>query len=99
MIFTNETVDSDSRREAFIKAIKDYVKNEGSFNCLSIVMHTINDLVGEDATFNVYNNKPLNDAHLIRMFELHDARKRDKPEYTSFYDSSGNVVLKLKEEV
>lgn len=75
MIYTNETVESDLRREAFIQTIKDDVKEEGSLNCLVTVVNTIKELIVEDASFNVYNGKPINDAHLVRMFELYDSRK------------------------
>lgn len=81
MIYTNETVESDLRREAFVQAIKDDVKEEGSLNCLLTVIHTIRDLVAEDSMINIYNGKPLNDAHLVRMFELHDARKKESIPY------------------
>lgn len=35
-----------------------------------------NDLV--KTLFNIYNGKPINDAHLVRMFELYDSRKNRK---------------------
>lgn len=77
MFSTHETIEDESRRAAFIQAIKDDVKEEGSLNCLLTVMLTVKDLVAEDSMFNIYNNKPINDAHLVRMFELHDARKKE----------------------
>ena len=77
MISTHETIEDELRRAAFIQAIKDDVKEEGSLNCLITVVNTIKELIVEDASFNVYNGKPINDAHLVRMFEIHDARKKE----------------------
>ena len=97
MIETHENVEFYERREKFKKAIKDECKEIGSVNCLLTVATVINELSNED-TSNIYNHKEINDAHLKRMLDFHDACKQNKPERVSCYDASGREVLKLKEE-
>lgn len=77
MISTNETVEFYERREKFKKAIKDECKEIGSVNCLLTVITIISELTTDDAS-NIYNHKELNDEHLARMLELHDACKKGK---------------------
>lgn len=80
MISTNENAEFYARRAKFDKAIKDECKEIGSINCLSRVIHIITELACDDAS-NIYNHKELNDEHLARMLELHDACKEERNEH------------------
>lgn len=75
MISTNETADYEYRRYVFKKAVKNECKEDGSINCLLTVINTISELASEDAS-NIYNHEALNDLHLERMLELHDAMSK-----------------------